>query len=231
MIRAVNLMPESCRLALGRRERIRRWTIIYTGVVVVLGAGAWLLFQGQGARIERREALARQLRQAWDRNEEAQRLLTRSRELNDAIDRYTRLAWPVRVSDVIDTLAAELPEGVSLTSLSMTPREEGRRGRPSGGSKSAENSEKKPESRSFLVVELEGVSPSDSEVAGYVSALDQHPLFESVAMDYARSSKVRSTEARAFRVTATINLSHEYAFVDAAGAPPIADAPALEVRP
>lgn len=231
MSRAVNLMPEGCRLTLGRRERIRRWTIIYTGAVVALAAGAWLLYQGQGARIERREALARQLREAWDRNEEAQQLLTRSRDLNDAIDRYTRLAWPVRVSEVIDALAAELPTGVSLTSLSMTPREEGRRGRPTSSTKSKESSEKRLESRSFLVVELEGVSPSDSEVAGYVSALDAHPLFESVAMDYARSSKVRDAEARAFRVTATINLSREYAFVDAAGAPPIADAPTPEVRP
>ncbi len=231
MSRAVNLMPENCRLTLGRRDRIRRWTIIYAGVVAVLGSGAWVLYQGQGARIERREALTRQLREAWDRNEEAQRLLTRSRELGDAIDRYTRLAWPVRVSEVIDTLAAELPKGVSLTSLSMTPREEGRRGRTAAGSKGKDSADRKPESRSFLVVELEGVSPSDSEVAGYVSALDQHPLFENVAMDYARSSTVRNTEARAFRVTATINLSREYAFMDANSAAPIADAPAPEERP
>lgn len=231
MSRAVNLMPESCRLALGRRERIRRWTIIYTGMVVVLTAGAWVLYQGQGARIARREALARELREAWDRNEEAQQLIARSRELSEGIDRYTRLAWPVRVSEVIDALSAELPKGVSLTSLSMTPREEGRRGRAPGGSKGKDGAGKKPESRSFLVVEMEGVSPSDSEVAGYVSALDQHPLFESVAMDYARSSKVRTTEARAFRVTATINLSREYAFVDATGAAPVADAPTPEVRP
>lgn len=211
MSRYADLMPMSCRLTLGRREHIRRWTVIYCGALAVLLGGAWLLYDAQESRRARRDALAQQARERWERNEEAQRLLKETRELEDAISRYTRLAWPVRVCDAIDAIGTVLPADCALTTLAVTPREENRRGR----SARSEGGESGP--RSVLVIEMEGIAPGDADAAAFVSGLADHRLFSRVALEYARGTKVRGLDARAFRVSCEVNLSERFVFTDAEG--------------
>ena len=149
-----------------------------------------------------------ELRERLERNEEAQALVREINDLEHVIRRYNKLAWPIRVSEVMDVLGTLTPDAVTLRSLTMTPRELRKRG--------ATPSEEEKET--LLIVELEGVAPNDAEVAVMVSGLEGHELFSKVSLDFTRSAEVEGQGAREFRVTSVIDLDARYEFV-AAGAP------------
>lgn len=209
----IDLIPMSCRVALGRRARVRRWIGVYAlGIGAVIAAGVSTAAT-ESSHARERDALQREVRLKWEQNEEAQRIWKQIQDLEATIARYERLAWPLRVTDVIAAIGEQLPKSLSLTSLTLTPRTEtlGRGPRAK---------EKKPEqqSRTLLAIEIEGVAPSDLTLSQFVSGIEAHPVFRSVVLDFARSRQVDGVDARMFRVTCEVDLSARYKFVDAAGA-------------
>jgi len=217
----IDLMPSRCRESLGRRARVRRWITAYVCFASVVGAVQWVQHSRRVSLELEHARLTGAVQQAWDRNLEVQRLLREIQEAEDAITRYNRLAWPVRVSDVIDAFGATMPTSVSLTTLAITPREERRAPAPrrAGESTPAEAP------KTFMVIEAEGVSPDDAGLAHLVSGLEASPLFSKVSLDYARSGAVDGVEARVFRLTAEIDLSVKYSLAQTGGA---AEAPKEE---
>ena len=141
----------------------------------------------------------------WLRDEEAQALVAEVRDLESTITRYNRLAWPVRVSDAIAALSPLVPESTTLRALTLTPK----------GEKSRRGRSKDEPARSVLAIEIEGIAPTDIEVARFVSGLDAHPLFAGVSMAFARSVDVDGTPGREFRVHCEIDLTRRYRFVEA----------------
>jgi len=207
----VDLMPPTCRQVFGRRARIRRWVGMYVGAACIVLGTSWFLGIGRESRQRERESLARQVELAWSRNEEAQRLLAEIERVNADIVLYDRLAWPIGAADVIACVGEAMPEGLFLTAMTMTPREDRVRSAPRERSqKKAASGKEKPRERRVLGIELEGIAPTDIALSQFVSSLDQHPLFERVALDYARSRHVDGVEARGFRLTCEIELSERY---------------------
>ncbi|HBS29080.1 MAG TPA: hypothetical protein DEB06_06435 [Phycisphaerales bacterium] len=207
MSRPIDLLPSACRETLGRRARVRRWIIAYGAVVTMLAGGVVVSGAGLGERARQRASLAEEARRRWERDEEVQRLLREIAAAEQNITRYNRLAWPIRVSEAIDALSAALPRSVSVSNLLVTPREEqarALRGLPAAPA------------RSVLVIEVEGISPSDREVAALASALEVNRVFSAVRMEYTRSTSVDGVEAREFRVVCEVDLLSKYQFVDAA---------------
>lgn len=217
MITGIDLMPRSCREVLGRRLLIRRWSLVYALTVTVLFGGFWLLRSSNAALIVQRNSMAAQVKINWNRSEVVSRLIREISEVEAAVTRYNRLAWPVRVTQATDALAAVLPPQASLTEISITPREEkGATGSKSTGrGKPGETAAEPP--RTYMIVEMEGLADSDVNVASFVSGLDANPLFSRVNLDFSRAKSIGGTEARNFRVTAEIDLSVRYSFAEAAG--------------
>lgn len=214
MNRAIDLMPRSCREVLNRRMMVRRWTLVYVLTATALFASFWFLSLAKGVSIEDRDALTIKMKINWSRNETVNNLLREIAEVEGAVTRYNRLAWPVRATEAIDAVAASTPGSVTLLELSITPREE----KASSKSASAQTSGTPavPEApRALMVMEMEGLAPDDVSVARFVSGLEQHPLFRRVALDFARAKPMGQGEVRNFRVTADIDLSLRYSFVDA----------------
>lgn len=211
----IDLIPQSCRVALGRRARVRRWIGAYAlGIGAVIAAYASTA-ASEGVRARELDALRREVRLKWEQNEEAQKLWKQIQELEDTIARYERLAWPVRVTDVIASIAEQLPESISLTSLTLTPRQESTATAGRGRGKDKKN---EPQSRTILAIEVEGLAPTDLELSHFVSGIEAHPVFRNVVLDFARSRSVDGVDARSFRVTCEVDLSARYTFVDATGA-------------
>jgi hypothetical protein len=181
------------------------------GVLVVIGAW-WGSGVGLGERRAEVDALRARVQEKWERNEEAQGLVEEIEAISATIMRYNRLAWPVRVSRVIDTIAGEMPGSATLTTLTFTPREDTVRP-PSG----ARGKDAEPRVERYLLVELEGVAPGDGAVARVVSGIERHPLFERVVLDFARSVEIDGVEARSFRATCRVDLDERYRFADASG--------------
>lgn len=206
MSRPIDLTPMQCRETLGRRTRIRRWAIAYAATAVAVAGAVALSSAGISARGLHRSTLAEEARRRWERDEEVQRLLREIRAAEENITRYNRLAWPLRVTEAIDVLGDSVPSGVALSGLLVTPREEQVRGAKAGVN---------PPARSLLIVELEGYSPSDTQVAEFVSRLESNSLFSRVRLEYTRSATIDGVEAREFRIACEIDLLAKYQFVDA----------------
>jgi len=205
--RPIDLTPMQCRETLGRRARIRRWAIAYAATMVAVAGSVVASSAGISERSMQRAKLAEEAKRRWERDEEVQRLLGEIRVVEENITRYNRLAWPLRVTEALDALGESVPGPIALTGLLVTPREEQVRGAKAGQTLPA---------RSLLVVEIEGLSPSDSEVAAFVSRLEGNALFSQVRLEYTRSTTVDAVEAREFRVACEIDLLAKYRFVDGA---------------
>lgn len=206
---AIDLMPASCREWLGRRLRIRRWTLCFVFTVLGLAGANGIFRMGSAERQEEIQRLTSELKQRWMRDEEIQRLLKDIKTVETTVTRYNRLAWPVRVTEAIDAVGASIPPSASLTTLQITPREE------SSPSRKASADPDAPGPRTFMVLEMEGVARSDQDVAQLVSGLERRRLFSKVALDYTRAINVDGVDSREYRLTCEIDLSLRYAMAAA----------------
>jgi len=205
----IDLMPQKCREVLGRRVWLRRWAGFFTLSVIALSAVVWYVGASGKDLARERNRLAEVRQHRWEQNEEAQTLQAEIKELERHIERHNRLAWPVRVSEVIDTIGGVVPDEVSLLSFTVTQREE----KVVSGKVSKKGKKKVYEQRSILITEIEGVSTNDGYVAMLVQGLQSVPLFRSVVLDYARNTMIDELEARTFRITCEVDLSARYRFV------------------
>lgn len=220
MSRPIDLMPRHCREVLNRRMMIRRWTLVYVLTATAMFGSYWFLSLANHVASQERESLAIKMKINWSRSEVVNQLLKEIGEVEAAVTRYNRLAWPVRASEVIDAIAGATPPAVSLIELSITPREEKAPVRTvaadGGGKRRSPADAGSPEApRSLMVIEMEGLSPDDSAVARFVAGLDAHPLFGRVTLEFTRAKAVAKSEVRNFRVTAEVDLSLRYSFVEA----------------
>ena len=129
------------------------------------------------------------------------------REVVEAeITRYNSLAWPIRLTEVIDAVGEAVPDGMTLTSLMATPRHTRYQRQATRDGK---------ERQSNLVIEIEGVAPVGRAVSTMVHGLENNPLFPLVTLEYSRAILVDGITARSFRVTCEIDLGGRYKFVNA----------------
>lgn len=214
MNQCVDLMPASCREWLGRRLRVRRWTLAYMVTICAMAAAYAWIGAGESGRRAEMSRLSGELKQRWMRDEQVQGLLREIQQVETMVTRYNRLAWPVRVTEAIDAVGASIPGAASLTSMQITPREEQARVpvKKTGNEKPLDAGP-----RTFMVLEMEGVARTDQDVAVLVSGLEKRGLFSRVALDYTRALSVDGTDSREFRLTCEVDLSLRYAVVTAEG--------------
>lgn len=219
----LDLMPRECRIALGKRARVRRWTSLYVGAAALACSVWWGVELGQSDLRSKRTFLAEGVHARWMRNEQVQRLLKEIAGVESAITRYNRLALPVRASEALDVVSAVVPHGVTLNSLLLSVREEKvtahdtkrdrRTQSPPPANAAPAIPEAPPEPERFLGIEMEGIARGDADVSALVSGLESSPLISQVQLDYARSDEFEGTPVRGFRLTCRIDLSRRYTFV------------------
>lgn len=199
----LDLMPRSCREAIIRRSWTRRWVAAYLAVIIAMIGARWALSVTSSARAQTLAGISAKVDENLKRNKERTRLLKEIEQTQTMIDRYNRVAWPVRVSDIVGSIAQCMPDSVTLSSFAVTPR------RVNASRKRGE------QDQVYLVVELEGIAPDDMQLAEFVSGLESHGLFYKVTLDFARSTTVREIGARAFRMSTEIDLQKTYEFAKA----------------
>lgn len=209
----IDLIPASFRAGQRARRRVRSWVSAYLLAASGVGGTHFVVNAGRSQALAERELLAQQLQLEWDRNKEAQRLLGEIHAVEAAITRYDRLAAAVSASNVVGTIGGLLPRTVSLTALTLTPRTEKVATKPSQAAhRGAGPAKPQVVTLSYLVVEMEGIAPSDADLAQLVAALEGSGLFGSVGMDFARSATIDGIPGRAFRVSARVDFQRHYTF-------------------
>ena len=210
MIGRTNLIPSSCREQFDRRRVRRRWVVAYCATFL----GLALLYSASAtnfSRVDRtRDALRADVEERLLLDKETAGLLDEIAAAARDLSRYNDLAWPVRMSEAIASVAPIVPEGATLTSLTIAPTTKTTRLPAKKGKPAQELVER------YLTLELQGVAESDFTVSSVVSGLDANPLFRNVSLDFARMRDIDGVEGREFRVQAEIDLDARYMFTDVA---------------
>ncbi|MBL0921507.1 MAG: PilN domain-containing protein [Phycisphaerales bacterium] len=198
----VDLMPAACRARLRSRNASRRVALLLGGT----GAAALSLsLTVHLVAAARRVELARLQRETKIHADIAQRLETvrkASEEELASLRRYARAAAPVSFSDVMSVIGGLMPEPVSLTTLSISPRLD----RAARGAARVVGA---------LNVEFAGVAPTDLEIATLVAGMESSELFSRVTIEHARAQTLGDREGRVFGVTAEIDLNARRLVADA----------------
>lgn len=211
MIGRTDLLPPSCREDFIRRKVRRRWIIAFcVGAVAIASAHSVVSLRLSGTE-SKRDALRARVQDRLYHNEEASNLLTEIRDIEDRLTRYNEIAWPVRMSEVLSSVGSIVPEGVTVSALTLSPRVDRVRTPARNGKPASDRTERR------LVIEIQGYAVDDVTVAHIVSGFDKNPLFRTVALDFSRYRDVDEVDAREFRVQAEIDLDTRYSFADAGG--------------
>ncbi len=119
---------------------------------------------------------------------------------------YDRLAFPLRIGDVLNTIVNMMPESITLDQVELDAgaRTLGRSTRARGTEKGDQNSPR------ILTGEISGFAANDQQIAELVTALEQTPPFENVSLDFSRGRRVNDRDAREFRLSFRISLDHTY---------------------
>jgi len=203
----IDLMPESCRIKLGRKRQIRFWIAMYavTAAVIVSGNSLYEWSKGQ-IRLES-ASIASQVALDAEQRIKAKELLDEIRQIEMSLDRNARIAWPIDISEVIAAIGSQTPDSVFLTKIAFTPRQE----RQSSRRAKADDGPT-PLPRTRLQIECTGVAPNDRAMSELIAGLENHPLFERLAVEHVRPVLLEGAEVKEFGVTCEVDFYHRFRF-------------------
>jgi Tfp pilus assembly protein PilN len=115
-------------------------------------------------------------------------------------------------SVLLASLTNNLPPGVSLLKLNVIQKEPKQTSHPVATSKYKEAQDKKaadeakesPEKLLKTYMDIDGIAPSDLQVAAYIEQLSVSTLFENVALVESKEYKKDDTTYREFKLTAVL---------------------------
>ena len=191
----IDLTPPACRQRIVRRSVARRWVFAYASVVAVVIVALLPVRIGIVAKRSHLSWIQREAALDADYERRLNEMGSQMDALVAMTARYESVAWPINLSDVIAVIAHVMPEHVSLTSLTITPRMQRERGADAARSPSA------------VVIEMTGVAASDLDVATLIAGFESHHLFDRVSIDHSRPTTIRGIEAREFGATCEIELA------------------------
>lgn len=204
---AVDLMPAACRERLGRKSRVRAWALRYAALAAALAVLIVATEVREQSRRLRVADLQKQVDFTVEQRRKADAISARIDEFDAALAQHERLALPLSVTAVIETLAAATPDAVTFTTLSMTPKLVRHR--------SIKPGEPGAEER-FILFEIRGLAPSDTDLARLVAELETNPLFTNASIDFTTQTDVYGAPAREFGVTCEISLERRFVLAEEA---------------
>lgn len=204
----IDFLPERIRLQRARRARLLRQVhllAVCAAALVLLGyvrQGRISKVRGEVAMLTERAANTRQ--QLTERNhleKQLAEMMIMKRIDDDLGSRADAL-------DVLAALHRILPESMALTDLNLETMEvqvpvEGADTRNHSSRAVAAGSTRGSKTRTVKRVRLQinGIAPTDVDVANFIGQLSASPLFEDVNMGYARNTTIRERTAREFQVS------------------------------
>src|SRR3954471_7652436 len=204
-MREIEFLPPWYTQFLSRRRMVFFQTWITVGVA--LGLGLWMFLADRNQRMAEMvsDSLSAQLQQTNAQLQQMQRLESLRRQLRQQAEVLTKLGIHVEVGRLMSKLADSMPPSVSLLSLNIDTDEI-----PvniSAAERASLKEGSRPPVDRRLRVKLQGVAPTDVEMATFLTELNQVPFFERVAPTYVRDRREAGHVVREFELTFSINLN------------------------
>jgi Tfp pilus assembly protein PilN len=190
-------------------HRRRRLLLLETWLVIVLAAGLGLwVYLASGNLSRERQALTDingQLSETNTQLEKIDRLESLRKQWRKQDEVLGRLGIHVEAARLMEKLAAAMPREVALVGMNFETEESTA---PQGPV--ARSTGKDPASPALdrrLKIRLQGVAPTDVELATFLTELNKVPFFEKVAPTYSRDRREAGHILREFELTFSVNLN------------------------
>jgi Tfp pilus assembly protein PilN len=186
-----------------RQVMLQAW-----GTLVLLGGlVAWMYLSGRNvksAEVDLR-ALSGQISQTEAELQKLDDLLNLQKQLRQQDRINAKLGLHVEATRMITALENSMPREMAVLSLGMEIEEQARPVATLDDAKAAQD--KTPPVTRKLKIKMQGVAPTDVDVANFLARLGTTPYFENVAMGYARDRLDTGHVMREFEVTFAVDLT------------------------
>jgi len=204
-MREINFLPPWYTQFLRRRRTVFFQTWVTIGVA--LGLGLWMFLAERNQRNAENvlDTLSGQVQQTSTQLQQMERLEMLRRQLRQQAEVLTKLGIHVETGRLITKLTDATPPSLSFLSLNIDTDEI-----PvqlSAAERAGLKEGSRPPVDRRLRVRLQGVAPTDLELATFLTDLNQTSFFERPALTYVKERRESGHVLREFEVTFTINLN------------------------
>ncbi len=193
----------------------RRTNLMYLAllalVMAALGGSFMTIKMRQRACSAKENLVNKKMSQIQQAIKQFEQLQAKRKEMMKTALTTAELLEPVPRSVLLATLTNNLPSGVSLLKLNMVQTEPKRTGRFATNKYQAAQARKaatQPQSSQEKLLEtridIEGIAPSDLQVAAYIEQLSNSTLINNVALVESKEHKIEDTTFRQFKLNAMI---------------------------
>lgn len=217
----VNFVPDDY----VKSSESRRTNLIYLVLFVVVMAGLAGTFVtikiSQRTVAEKEKYLSTKAAEAQQAIEQFEALQARRKVMLKTALTTAELLEPVPRSVLLASLTNNLPAGVSLLKLNVIQKEpkitshavQTNKYKQAQAKRDAEEEKESPEKLLETYMDIEGIAPSDLQVAAYIKQLSSSSLLDNVALVESKEHKIEEATFRQFKLTAmlrkNVHLSNE----------------------
>jgi len=217
----VNFVPDDYVKSSESRRTNLIYLVLFSLVMAGLGGTFVTIKISQRNIAEKEKYLSEKAAKAQQAIEQFEALQARRKVMLKTALTTAELLEPVPRSVLLASLTNSLPMGVSLLRLNVIQKEPKRTSnavptnkyQEARAKKSSDQSEESPEKLLETYMDIEGVAPSDLQVAAYIKELINSSLLDNVALVESKEHKVEETTYRHFKLTAmlrkNVHLSNE----------------------
>ena len=208
----INFVPDDYIQSNESRRTNLMYLVLFAVVMAALG-GSFATIRIRRRAVRSKEKLVNtkmdHLQKAIQQFEDLQ---TRRKAMMKTALTTAQLLEPVPRSIVLASLTNSLPPGVSLAKLDLIQKESKQAARPvpankyqaARAEKTADQTEVSREQLLETHIGIQGMAPSDLQVAAYIERLGASSLLENVALVESKEHKIEDTTFREFKLTAML---------------------------
>lgn len=206
----INFLPEQFVHEQARAQRRFRHVIVIAVVAtcmfgqVVIHRHSLSWRQAEAKALEADAAVAQNLKS------EIAQLQKRHGALSHELTMHRELVLPLRHSQMIAALGQSMPPSIALSSMNVETQLPPPISLDKKSAEKNKNAGALPLKKPMLNVQMTGLAADDLEVANFVGALSDHPLFHDVKMHSSKPTTVGTLIGREFSISMQVPLDREY---------------------
>ena len=187
-------------------RRRRRMVVLQAWLILVLmiGMGSWIVRNDRNNTLDERnlDAQASQLAQTYAQLAEVDKLDSLRRQLRQQEEVVSRIGFAVDACKAVNALDERMPPQMALTGIVLENEE-----RVDHSVLAAKGAGGEPQIDRRLRVRVQGVCPTDVDLANFMTQLSAVPFFDAVNNTYARERAENNRVMREFELTFSVNLA------------------------
>jgi Tfp pilus assembly protein PilN len=212
----INFVPDDYVQNNESRRTNLMYLVLFLLVMVALGGSFMIIKVRQRALNAKEQLVDSKLSKAEEVIQQFEELQTKRKATMKAAAATAELLEPVPKTILLAALTNNLPSGVSLLRLNLVQKEPKdsiarRRAKPTSKYKSAQagkstaNQPEIPRERLLEThIDIEGIAPSDLQLAAYIGHLRNSTLLDNVALVETKEEKIDDTPFRQFKLVAML---------------------------